>query len=281
MGRRADEGGPEAVERLVRAVRGKPRYRHVAADLIRRIAAGELAKRPAWKEALKATCRKLHQVAGAYLGERMPYGRWLEELRAAPPEALRSVCARIMAGHSSTRERLPLLDEFYTTCLSGLKPPGTVLDLGCGLHPLAIPWMPLAEDTVYLAWDVYEDLVAFLNGFFALLPLPGRAEVRDIGQVPPTERVDLAFLLKVLPLLEQVEKGSGRRLLEHLRADVLLVSFPLQSLGGRKGKGMEVNYPAWFEALTAGRGWRVREFIFPNEVVFRVERNDVVGPADS
>ncbi|MGC8959009.1 MAG: 16S rRNA methyltransferase [Chloroflexia bacterium] len=265
-------GGNEAVERLVQAVRARPRYRHIAADFIRHIAAGELAKRPAWKEALKATCRKLHQVAGAYLAEKLPYGRWLEELRAMPPEALRTVCARLMAGHSSTRERLPFLDRFYATCLAGLEPPRTVLDLGCGLHPLAIPWMPLAAGALYLAWDVYEDLVDFLNGFFALLPCRGRAEARDIGQSPPAERADLALLLKTLPVLEQVEKGAGRRLLESLRADVLLVSFPLQSLGGRKGKGMEVNYPAQFEAMMAGLGWPVREFVFPSEIVFRVEK---------
>ncbi len=272
MGQWVNEDEPEALERLVQAVRGKPRYRHIAADLIRHIAAGELGRRPAWKEALKATCRKLHQVAGAYLEEKMPYGRWLEELRAASPEALRAICARIMAGHSSTRERLPLLDQFYATCLSGLPPLRSVLDLGCGLHPLSIPWMPLMEGALYLAWDVYEDLVEFLNAFFALLPLRGRAEARDITQSPPDERADLALMLKTLPVLEQVEKGAGRRLLEGIRADVLLVSFPLQSLGGKKGKGMEVNYPTYFEQTVAGRGWRVREFLFPNEVVFRVEK---------
>ncbi len=272
LGQQASEGEVEAVERLVRAVQGTPKYRAIVAEFIRNIGARELAKGRNWKEALKETRRKLHQVAGVYLEEKVPYGRWLEELRAASPEALRAVCARMMAGHSSTRERLPFLEDFYCTCFSGLSPVRSVLDLGCGLHPLAIPWMPLAEDALYLAWDVYEDLVDFLNGFFALLPLQGRAEARDIAQSPPVEQADLAFLLKTLPVLEQIEKGAGRRLLEGIRADILLVSFPLQSLGGRKGKGMEVNYPAYFKQAVAGRGWRVQEFRFPNEVVFRVER---------
>ncbi len=132
--------------------------------------------------------------------------------------------------------------------------------------------MSLSEDAFYLAWDVYKDLVDFLNGFFALLPVRGRAEARDIARSPPAERAELAFLLKTLAVLEQVEKGAGRRLLDGLQSPVLLVSFPLQSLGGRKGKGMEVNYPAYCEHLVAGRGWRIRDFRFPNEVVFRVER---------
>lgn len=262
----------EAVERLVQAVRKTPKYRYIVADFIRNIGGRELAKGRGWKEALKETRRKLHQVAGAYLGEKMSYDRWLEELRSASPEALRSVCTRVMAGHSSTRERLPFLDEFYGTCLSGLPPVRSVLDLGCGLHPLSIPWMPLGEGTDYLALDIYEDMVAFLNQAMALFPVRGRAVAGDVLRALPTAWVELAFILKTLPCLEQVEKGAGRWLLEHIRADVLLVSFPLQSLGGRKGKGMEVNYPAYFEQVVAGRGWRVREFLFPNEVVFRVER---------
>lgn len=262
----------EAVERLVQAVKKTPKYRHIAADFIRNVGGRELAKGRGWREALKETRRKLHQVAGAYLEEKPPYARWLEELRAAPPEALRPICARLMAGHSSTRERLPFLDDFYRACFSGLPPVRSVLDLGCGLHPLAIPWMPLEEGTDYLALDIYEDMVAFLNQAMALFPVRGRAVASDVLRALPTVWSELAFILKMLPCLEQVEKGAGRWLLEHTRAEVLLVSFPLQSLGGRKGKGMEVNYPAYFEQAIAGGGWRVQEFLFPNEVVFRVER---------
>lgn len=271
-GQWAGEVEAEALERLVQAVRKTPKYRHIVADFVRDIGRRELAKGRSWKEALKETRRKLHQVAGAYFGEKPPYDRWLEELRATPSEALRPVCARLMAGHSSTRERLPFLDEFYRTCFSDLPPVHSVLDLGCGLHPLSIPWMPLEEGTDYLALDIYEDMVAFLNQAMALFPVRGRAVAGDLLRALPTVWSELAFILKTLPCLEQVEKGAGRWLLEHTRADVLLVSFPLQSLGGRKGKGMEVNYPAYFEQLMAGRGWRIREFRFPNEVVFRIER---------
>lgn len=270
---RSDENGaPEldSVERLVLAVRGTPKYRYVTPELIRAIGRRELDKGRAWKEAVKAVKRKLHQVAGGYLDRALHYERWLEELRAVSPYQRRRVCAEIMAHHASTRERLPFLEEFYTTLLAGLPRPRSVLDIGCGLHPLAIPWMPLADETEYIALDIYRDLADFLNAFFALLPIRGRAEARDVLQGLPARHVEVAFMLKMIPCLEQLDKEAGRRLLDTVQADMLLVSFPVHSLAGRRGKGMEVNYPERFAALVAGRNWRVARFDFPTEIVFRV-----------
>jgi 16S rRNA (guanine(1405)-N(7))-methyltransferase len=264
------EAGP--LGRLVEAVREGPKYRHVAPDFISRIGQAELAKGRGWKEAVKATKRKLHQVAGAYLDAGVHYDRWLEELREAGQEDLRKASARIMKHHASTRERLPLLEEFYVTTLAGLPPIHSVLDLGCGLNPLALPWMPLAEGAAYHAWDVYEDMAAFLNRFFALLPIQGQARAGDILGEGPQEPVDLALLLKMIPCLEQVEQSAGRRLLEGIRADTVLVSFPVHSLGGRRDRGMEVNYEAHFQELIAGKPWAVERFDFVTELVFRAEK---------
>jgi 16S rRNA (guanine(1405)-N(7))-methyltransferase len=264
---------PEALEELVAAVLASPKYRQLAPDLVRRVGARELAKRRTRREALDATRRKLHQVGSAYLAARMPYGRWLEELRAArdtgDPDALRRACAAVMAHHASTRERLPLLDRFYRETLLEIAPIHSVLDVACGLHPLAIPWMPLAPGAVYHAWEIYADLVAFLNHAFPLLEVEGRAELRDALSAAPAPPAELALLLKSLPCLEQLDPDAAHRLLDVLPAPHLLVSFPSRTLGGRR-KGMAATYDAHFAALAAGRPWRVRRFDFPGEQVFRV-----------
>jgi 16S rRNA (guanine(1405)-N(7))-methyltransferase len=268
------------LERLVEAVRSTHKYRTVAPDLVRDLGARELAKGRGWKEAVKATKRRLHQVAGAYMDMGPRYPEWLRELRAASPdgfEPLRAACAEVMKHHSSTRERLPLLDEFYPPLLAGLPPIRAVLDIGCGLHPLALPWMGLPAGVEYTALDIYEDMAAFLTEFLALLPVRGHAEARDILQSLPPEHVDLALLFKTVACLEHVDREAGRRLLEAVPADVLLVSFPAQSLTGRRGKGMEVNYEAHFRELVAGKDWRVDRFEFSTELVFRVFKG---GPGD-
>lgn len=264
-----------ALEQLVAAVRASARYRHVNEAFVRRVGAQELAKGRTLKAAVKATKDRLHQVGGAYLEGRLDYGAYLEQLRQAfrtrDPADLRPVCAEIMARHASSRERLPILAEFYGTIFRELPPIRTLLDLGCGLNPLALPWMPLAADAGYCACDVYEDLVDFVREFLALVGVRGRAWVCDLLGDYPSERVDLALVLKLIPCLEQVDRSAGRRLLDGLNADHLLVSFPVRSLCGVR-KGMPATYEAHFRELVEGRGWRVRRFAFASELAFLVSK---------
>jgi 16S rRNA (guanine(1405)-N(7))-methyltransferase len=258
------------LNRLVDAVRSAPKYRTVSLSLIRQIGRQELNKGRAWKEAVKATKNKLHQSAGAYLSDKPPYDRWLEQLRqAGDPTALRTACLVIMRHHASTRERLPSLGNFYATLFAGLPPVTSVLDLACGLHPLALPWMPLATHATYLACDIYQDQVDFLNAAFPILGIQGRAELCNLLQEAPAQRADVALLLKTIPCLEQADQRVGERLLTAIAAPVLIVSFPAQSLGGR-GKGMAPHYAQHFADLVSNRPWRVERFDFPNELVFRI-----------
>ncbi|MCZ7669973.1 MAG: 16S rRNA methyltransferase [Chloroflexi bacterium] len=191
--------------------------------------AAELARRRSYKEALKATKNKLHQVGGAYQDAKIDYDKALLTLKTAQQETngiQRDALVEIMRLHTSTRERLPILDRFYADTLAGLPPIHTVMDIACGLNPLAQSWMPLAEDATYLAYDIYADMMAFLGDYLALAGIPGQAEVRDVAAQPPTEPVDLALLLKTLPVLAQIDKTAVPRLLDCLQARYLLISFP-------------------------------------------------------
>ena len=260
---------------LVTAVLATSKYQHISPDLVRRLGAAELGKRPRLKEAVKATKNKLHQIGGAYFTASIDYEAALAQIadgRRRGPEAEKEALAAVMRRHASTNERLPVLAEFYASTLAGLPPIHSVLDVACGLNPLARPWMPLAEDAVYLAYDIYADMMAFLNDYFALAGVPGRAAVRDVAAAPPTEPVDLALLLKTLPVLAQEDKTAVPRLLDTLQARYLLVSFPAQSLGGRQ-KGMVANYEAQFDQWAAGRNWQVKRFEFASELAFLVEKN--------
>nr|AIA14252.1 Ribosomal RNA methyltransferase (FmrO) [uncultured bacterium] len=177
-----------------------------------------------------------------------------------------------MRHHASTRERLPILEGFYATTLASLGPVRSVLDLACGLNPLALPWMPLAPDARYYACDIYADMIAFLNSFFAQAGIRGQARVCDLVASAPDEQVDLALVLKALPPLDQQAKHAGRNLLRALNARHILVSFPAHSLGGR-GKGMAENYEQRFRALADAEGWSIERFVFPTELAFLVRKD--------
>lgn len=260
---------------LVAGVLASAKYRAILPDLVRAIARRELAAGASPKEADKAVRSKLHQVAASYLSGRMRYDAWLVEMTSAREEgadALRRACREVMARHASTRERLPILNTFFATTLVGIEPIRSVLDVACGLNPLAIPWMPLAPVAHYVACDIYRDLMAFLGPLMRLLGVTGSAQWRDVVHNPPDdEEVDLALLLKAIPCLEQLDKEAGRRLLERLSARHILVSFPVASLGGR-GKGMVEHYDAHMRALLLERPWRAERYLFETELAYLVSK---------
>ncbi len=264
------------LDQLIEAVLASRSYRNISRDFIEVLGSRELAKRSSLKEAIKATRNKLHQVGGAYMASgEARYPSWIAQLRQAgargDKKLLMQACMSIMGHHSSTRERLPILEQFYTTLLADLPPVRSVIDVACGLHPLAIPWMPLGQDVQYYAYDIYRDMADFLNEFMSLIQVQGYAQACDVIQHCPTFKVDLAFLLKAIPCLEQVDKNAVPRLLDTINADHLLVSFPVHSLGGRR-KGMVVNYETRFRDLVGHRNWFIERFEFPTELVFRIDK---------
>jgi 16S rRNA (guanine(1405)-N(7))-methyltransferase len=271
------------LERLLDGVLASNKYRDISPDLVRSIGTQELQKRRSVKEALKATKNKLHQVAGAYLlpnGELSTnadttYTQWLSDLHIATQTgnrvAIQQTSLQIMTNHASTKERLPILDQFYSTLFADLPPIHSVLDIACGLNPLALPWMPLAGDITYYAYDIYQHMMNFLSAYMQFMHIQGHAEARDVIQSCPTQTVDLALVLKVLPCLEQIDKQAAHTLLHTLNARHIIVSYPIHSLGG-KNKGMAQYYEAHFHALLANQSWQVKRFEFATELVFILEK---------
>jgi len=254
------------------------RYRWLAPELVVRVARDETPKTRSRAEAVKRTKRRLHQVVGAYATEIDVAGS-LAQLRAAAADgeaALRQACKHVMARHASTRERLPAINRFYREIFAVTGAPARLLDVACGLGPLATPWMGLPSGASYVAYDADRQLVGLVDGFLRVVGVDHRAEVRDVAADPPRDAADVALVLKTVPCLEQQLPGSGRRLLAGLDASWLVVSYPTRSLGGA-GKGMITTYRAQFQALASGLGALVAEMLFPNELVFVADRRSFGG----
>ncbi len=262
------------LEELTDEVMSSSKYAQLTGTLVSRVVMEEAQKFQNRREVIQSARTRLHRLTGAYLAPKIDYTQWLNKYKCLPLEdrsALKSTSLSMMRLHASTAERLPILPGFYQTTLASISPVNSVLDLACGLNPLSIPWMPLAEDFTYLAGDVVLPLISFFSQLFTLQSIRGSALMLDISSTIPTQPVQLALLMKTLPLMEQIERGLARKVLNTLNAEHILVTYPLRSLGGRS-KGMAETYQSKFDDLMAGSPWKVQEFVFPNEVAYLITK---------
>jgi 16S rRNA (guanine(1405)-N(7))-methyltransferase len=250
---------------IVERVRRSSRYRSVDATLVERLAAEELPKARNADDAVKRVKRRLHQAVGAF--------RWRSGSAGAAwpvgdPVALRAACRATMRGHASTRERLPHLGTFYRRIWDVTGPPHRLLDLGCGLNPLALPWMRLAADATYLATDVDAGSIEVVRGFLDAVGQPHVVDARDLVDDSSLPAADVALLLKLVTTLDRQDAAAADRLLRELPAQHAVVSFAARSLGGRGGR--ERTYRDRLDRLVAacGRVRAVEEASVANELVF-------------
>lgn len=271
-------------EDVVAAVLASRRYRSLHPPLVLRVARAEAPGARSTAELVKRTKRALHQIFGAYLPTPPRYERLFSELELTREEAdVRAALRRAMAQHASTRERLDHLEPFYAALAARVGTPRSVLDVACGLQPLALPWWGLAEGAEIHAWDIDTALVAFVGAVLDRLGYAARAAAVDLLAPPRAWPVtEVALVLKTLPCLEQQAPGAGEALLAAIPAPRLVVSFPTRSLGGR-AKGMGATYARRFEALLAQRGWAAEVFEAGPELVYVVSRpacaSEGAGPA--
>lgn len=255
----------EIVERLLHS----SRYRDVDRALLARLAAEELPRARNTNDAVKRVKRRLHQVVGAFRGAARAdaiAAAWSGDLAA--PE-FRAACAEALRAYASTRERTDHLDAFYNGIWALIGVPRCVVDIGCGLNPLTLPWMGLAPDATYLASDVDRRPLAAVSSFLELVDQPHKVEVRDVVASAPTDDAGVALLLKLVTTLDHQDPAAATHLLRALRVRHAVVSFPTQSLGGR-GKGMDRTYRDRLDRLVSdvGRVSVVAEASVPNELVF-------------
>jgi 16S rRNA (guanine(1405)-N(7))-methyltransferase len=264
----------EEINHFVAKVQESPKYAQLDPDLVRQIAVEELKNHKDWRDALKTTRTRLHRLTGAFLVPKIDYAKWLANFKALPSDnsdQFKETSKKMMKLHTSTQERLPFLDSFFETCLASITPVNSVLDLACGLNPLAIPWMPLDKDCRYYACDVVAPQVDFLNAYFLLAGHNRIAFTCNLLQAIPQQKVQVAFMLKLIPIIDQVDPKASANLLDQVKADHLLISYPSKSLGGRS-KGMRRTYTEHFERITAGRQFKIHSFDFPNETVYLLSR---------
>ncbi len=267
----------DQVEAIVTAVKGSKKYRDTSVETIRQLASTALREHKKPKQALKLVRAQLHSIMAPYLGD-PDYSAaaiLLDEAFASNDQVkFESVCMEIMGSHLSTRERLSILPEFYPRIFEVTGKPRSILDIACGLNPLAFPWMGLEGPVDFYAYDIHEQRIEFLNHYFELLGFRQMACLQDVAIQFPKETADIALFLKEMPRFERNYKGLGRPLLEALKVRHIVISFPAVSTHG--GRNLTNRYREFFYQLIKDKPWQATELLFEGELVFCVDKGEII-----
>ncbi|PKO14695.1 MAG: hypothetical protein CVU39_13270 [Chloroflexi bacterium HGW-Chloroflexi-10] len=262
------------LESLALEIRLSNKYKDLDLPLetIRDLILQELPHYRQIKDVQQVVKKKLHNIVALYLGD-PDYPTAQQEIRNAfanGEDSVRESCLSLLSVHASTRERLPILADFYQRLWSICGVPTSILDLACGLHPFGLPWMQLPPDCLYTAYDLHHPRVDLLNTFFQLSCRPAQAIYQDILVSPPQTTADVAFFFKEAHRFEQRQHGCNRAFWLALPVQTLLVSLPTTSLTGRHDKAKQ-HRKLVYETLE-GLDWPVTEIEFENELVFYIRK---------
>lgn len=211
-----------------------PRHRDLDEAFVRRIAAEAASRVRDQRAAVGYAKRKLHQAVGAFAtgSPGAAVRGCLRAIGAGVP--VREACRGAMGLHASTAERAGVLDAFYEQVGHWCGRPAAVIDLGCGLNPLALPWLATAPGATYWCCDVDRDLIGALPALSEPFGVAVQAQARDLLAPGDLPRADLALMLKTLTTLEQQRTGAAREVLSALDARQVVLSLPRGSLSARR-----------------------------------------------
>ena len=109
------------------------KYADISEDLVRSIALKEMIRKQPIKDTVKAVRNKLHQIGSAFQETTIPYEILFRELQQLPGSLAdaetQAGLKRFMQYHTSTRERLPIVDHFFQQTLASIAPITSVLDI--------------------------------------------------------------------------------------------------------------------------------------------------------
>ena len=265
----------EEIDQLTARVLSSRKYAgmNLPEETVRDLLTQEIAVGKNPKEAEKGMREKLHQIIAPYLGD-PDYE--LEEKRLAEAAAqgegeLKAWCEQILTVHTSSKERLPHLTEFYDTIYAHIGTPKVILDVACAFNPFAFPWMGLPKETVYYAYDLHAPRVHLINSFFRAYGMEPHAEVRDILLNPPEVSADAAFFFKEAHRFESRKKGCNRNFWISLPVKTIVVTLPAENLTGQHQ--MRDRQRSLIEKNIEGLGWGLEETEVSGEMIFFINKD--------
>ena len=228
-----------------------------------------------YKKIIKAVRAELRRNYGLFrVGDDKARDKLVEEFKSRHNiETIK----KILATHSSTKERLDKYAEIYHQIFKITGSPKVILDLGCGINPLSVIFMKITKLTYY-AYDINQKEIVLLNLFFQAFRTPnkeinGKADILDfkeLNNLRSLPKADVAFLFKITDI---VDKGKGHKRSESLMTKIpskyIVVSFPTVTMSGKR-----MNFPRrkWIELMCIRLGYEFKSFETSKEIFYVIRK---------
>lgn len=222
---------------------------------------------------VKYVKQSMHKSYGAFQENVKKREKLLEELQENidNPEKSLDIHKKLLRTHKSTAERLPFYGKLYKDLFSSIGKPDIILDIGCGLNPLSLPFMDL-DTIMYVASDFTEKDTNFITDYFSIikktqkgifetLPLNLTKDYAKLRNIPS----DFIFAWKLFDVLDT---KTTEHIVKNANAQYLVASFATKTLGKKR-----MNFPrrAGFQKMLRRLNLEYETLSYENEIFYIIK----------
>jgi hypothetical protein len=246
------------LKELIKEIK-KNKYESIPDFIIKEELEKHLHKTYKKKQLIKLVRSKLHKIYGTF---QIKKKKKLQALIEDPEKIIETTI--------STKERLPIYETLYKDIFYITGKPKTILDLASGLNPASYKFLKIKPK--YIAIDINQEDISFLNNFFKKHKINGKAMLMKIDKntLSKLPKSDMVFLFKALDTLEP-KKGHkfAELLIKSLKTKYIIVSFPTKTISQKQ---MRHPYRGWIERMLKRLGFSFKTLIYPNEIFYIIKK---------
>ena len=170
----------------------------------------------------------------------------------------------LLKTHSSTKERLPFYNKIKKLISS--YSPSSILDLGCGLNPIALN---PSQSTFYYCYDIKSSDLKLIKHFFKTKKIKHKTYHKDITKVNKFPKTDLCLIFKTLDIIDNSSHSISTSILKKINSPIIIASFSTKTLSG---KPMNSPKRHWFEKILKELNYSYKTLKFPNEIFYLIKK---------
>tara|TARA_Y100000310_G_scaffold144893_1_gene144156 strand:- start:8730 stop:9566 length:837 start_codon:yes stop_codon:yes gene_type:complete len=231
-----------------------------------------------YKQIISAIRSELHAIHGTFQNtKRGKREEYLDDLKKILKNKIEErqildTHKKLLATNRSTKERQTSYPTLYQTLFHHTGKPKSILDLGCGINPISYPYIDLGK-IKYYAYDIDESDMEFLNEYFKIMQLPGKAQTLDLKKIENIKKLPKVDVALLFNLLDSLEQGKGHKLSETiittLKAKHLVISFATKTISG---KLMKHPNRGWIEQLLKRKKLSYETLVSENELFYVIKK---------